>query len=107
MLDDAAVLLRNAWEKTGHIFKGHYGNVEAITEAHKARAFQRAVDVQHAGEIRRLIRDHPHRPAIEAGESNHNVRRVVAVHFKEVAVVNNQIDHFTNVVWLVRSFRNY
>ena len=102
MLDDPSVLLRNAREESGHVFEGHDGNIEAVAEAHKARAFQGAVDVQNAGEIRRLVGDDANRTPIQTRKAHDDVQRIVAMDFKEVTIVNYQIDHFANVVRLVR-----
>src|SRR5258708_27501662 len=106
VLDDTAVLLRNAWKETGYVFESHDRNVKAVTEAYKARTLQRAVDVQNAGKICRLIRDDTNRAAVETRKAHDDVQRIVTMDFKEVAVVNNQVDHFANIVRLVGSFRN-
>src|SRR5207302_9269150 len=107
VLDDAAVLLRNAGQKAGYVFESRDRNIEAIAETQEARAFDRAVDAQPAGEKRRLIDDDADGSSIESREANNDVRRIVSMHFKEVAIINNQIDYFANVIRLVRRFGNY
>src|SRR5581483_5877591 len=104
--DDAAVLLRNAGKEAGHVFKGHDGNVEAVAEAHEPRALDRTVDIQHTSEISRVIRYDANRSSIQPRESNHDVRRVIAMNFEEVTVIDNQIDHFADVIRLIRRFGN-
>jgi hypothetical protein len=50
VLDDAAVLLVGAGQEAGHVLEGDQRDVEGVAEAHEARALDRGVDVEHAGE---------------------------------------------------------
>src|SRR5437870_7634618 len=106
MLDNSVMLLRDAGKETGHIFESHDGNIEAIAEAHKSCALDRTVDVQHAGEISRLVGDDTNRTPIKPSEAYDNVRRVITMSLKEIPIVDYQIDYFVNVVRLVRGFGN-
>ena len=106
MLDDAAVLLGNSGQETRHVFEDDQRDIEAITEAHKPRTLDRAVYVQNPGEVSRLISNNADRPAIKTRKPHNDVRSILAMHFKEVTVIDNQIDHFTNIIRLVRSLRN-
>ena len=42
----------------------------------------------------------------KAREADYDIWRIVAMNLKEVSVIYNQVDHFANVVRLVRSLRN-
>ncbi|GAA3434437.1 hypothetical protein GCM10018954_040410 [Kutzneria kofuensis] len=52
-------------------------------------AFLAGVDVQAAGELRRLVGDHADRVALDAAETDHDVRREQLVHLEELAVVDD------------------
>ena len=106
MAYDAAVLLSYAGEEAGHVLEDDERDVEAVAEAHEARALHRRVNVEHAREVRGLVRDDADAAATETCEADDDVRRVVLLHFKEVALVNYGVDGVAYVVWLVRGFRD-
>jgi hypothetical protein len=54
---DAAVFLLNTGQEAGHILESNERNIETITEPDEARGFDRRVDIENAGQKRRLIRD--------------------------------------------------
>ncbi len=99
--DDAAVFLHRAGQEAWHVFEGDERNVERIAEAHEPRALHRRVDVERAGEHRRLVRDDANRPAVQAREAHQDVLRVMLMHFEEVALVHYRMDHVQHVVRLV------
>src|ERR1051326_8251867 len=101
MRNDAAVFLRDAGHETGHVFKRHERNVEAIAEAHEPPAFNRSSDVQHAREKRRLIRHDTDSASAETREADADVRRKEFLYFKEVTIIDDVIDDFAHVVRLV------
>ena len=80
--------------------------LNAVAEAHEARAFHRRVDIEAPGQKRRLIRDDADRPAVHAREADHDVLRVVLVDFEELAVVHHAADHVLDVVGQVRLRRH-
>src|SRR5262249_45777876 len=55
VFDDATVFLRNAGQKAGHVFERDERNIEAVAETNKARAFDRAVDIENSGQKSRLV----------------------------------------------------
>ena len=57
MLDDAAELLGGAGQEAGHVLERDERDVEAVAEAHEARALDRGVDVEAAGQVRGLVGD--------------------------------------------------
>ena len=57
VLDDAAVLLVDAGQEARDVDEGDEGDVEGVAEAHEARRLLRGVDVEHAGQVRGLVRD--------------------------------------------------
>ena len=89
MPDDAAVLLHRARQEARHVLEGDQRDVERVAEPHEARAFHRRVDVERAGEHRRLVRDDADRPPVEPREADEDVPREVLVHFEEVALVDD------------------
>ena len=83
--DDAAELLHGAGQEAGHVLERHQRNVERVAEPHEPRALDRRVDVERAGEVRRLIRDDADRAAAEPREADQDVLREVGVHLEEIA----------------------
>jgi hypothetical protein len=57
VLDQAAVFLRGARQEARHVDEGDDRDVEAVAEAHEARALARGVGIEHAGERQRLVGD--------------------------------------------------
>ena len=89
MADDAAVLLLGAGEEAGHVFKRDQRDVEGVAEADEARRLGRGVDVEHAGEERRLVGDDADGAAIQPREADDDVAREVLLHLEEVAVIDD------------------
>ncbi len=54
--DDAVPLLVRARQEARHVLEDHERDAERVAEADEARAFDRGVDVEHAGEHGGLIR---------------------------------------------------
>jgi hypothetical protein len=101
MANDAAVLLHRARQESWNVFERDERNVERIAEPHEARAFDRRVDVQRAGQVGRLIGDDAHRPAAEPREADNDVARVVLVDLEKISLVGNGVDQVQHVVRLV------
>ncbi len=57
MADDPAVLLLRARKEAGHVLEDEQRDVERVAEADEARALDRRVDVEDAGQVHRLVRD--------------------------------------------------
>ena len=106
VLDDAAVLLHGAGQKSGHVLERDERNVERVAEPHEPRAFDRRVDVERAGEHRRLVGDDADRPAVEPREADDDVPRVVLVHLEKVAIVGHRVNQIEHVVRLIRRRRH-
>ncbi len=65
VFDYAAKLLLSTGQKAGNVLKGNEWNIEGIAKADKTRAFERSIDIENAGEKRRLIGDNAHRAPVE------------------------------------------
>ncbi len=104
--NDTAVFLRHTRHKARHIFKRYQRNVEAITESNETRALNRRVDIQHTRKKRGLISDNPDRTPTQPREPDTDVRRKHLLHFEEVTIIDDRVDHFANVVRLIRSLGN-
>src|SRR5208337_1978738 len=101
MLDDAAVFLLRAGQKSRNIFESNQWDVEGVAEAHKARAFHRRVDVQRPGEDRRLIGNDADGTSVQACETNDDILGKMLVDFKEVAFIDDGVNHILNIVRLL------
>src|ERR687897_3293340 len=106
MLDDAAEFLRRAGQEPRHVFERDERDVERVAEPHEPRAFDRRVNVEHTGEMRRLIRDDTYRSSAEPRETDDEVAREMLVHFEKGAVIGDRVDQIEHVVWLIRRRRN-
>src|SRR5262245_53056518 len=102
VLDDASELLIAAGKKTGHVFKGDERDVERIAKPHESGALDGACDVEAACQMCGLIRHDADGTAIQPGESDYQVLRVVLLHFEEVVFIDNRMDDVFDVVWNVR-----
>ena len=92
--------------KPGHVLERDERDVERVAEPDEPRALHRRVDVERAGEHRRLVRDDADRPAVEPREADDDVLRVVLVDLEKVAVVDDRVDDVEHVVGLVRRGRH-
>ena len=99
MADDAAELLAGSGKEAGHILEGHQRNVERVAEAHEASALHRRIDIEAAGQVRRLIGHDADGAAIHAREPDHDVLREMLVHFEKIAVIHYAMNDVLDVVW--------
>ena len=60
VLDDPVEFLVRPGEEAGHVDEGDDGNIEAIAEAHEARALNRRVYIECSCKHRGLVRNNPH-----------------------------------------------
>src|SRR5208283_1668854 len=96
--DDASELLLRAGQKSRNVFEGDERDVEAIAEAHEARALDAGADVEHARQKRGLIGNDADRLSVQPSEADDDVLGVMLLYLEEVAVVNDGVDHVLNVV---------
>ena len=82
------------------------GYVEAVAEAHEARALDRGVDVEAAGQHHRLVGDDADGAALHAREADEDVAGVIGLQLEEVALVDDLQDQLAHVVGLVRIDRH-
>ena len=101
MRDDAAVLLRHAWQKTRHVFKSNQRNVEAVAEANEARAFNRSRNIEHAREKRRLICNDADRASTQVAQSRRRYSAQTSAALRKSNRRQQRIDYVTNVIWLI------
>ena len=99
--NDAAKLLLRAGKKAGNIFKSDKRNVEGVAEPHKPGTLHGRVDIEAAGQNRRLIRHDPHTLAAQACKSHNHVSRELFVHFEQVALIDHTVNHLFDIVRLV------
>ena len=88
--------------KPGHVLERDERNVEGVAEPNEPRALDRRVDVERAGEVRRLVRDDADAAAAQMRKPDDHVACEVLVHLQELAVVRNGVHEVVHVVRLVR-----
>ncbi len=106
VLDDGAVFLRRAREKSRHVDESNNGDVEAVAEAHEARRLARAVDVEAAGQHHRLVGDDADGRALHAREADDDVAGEARLQLEEIALVDHLGDQLLHVVGLVGAGRD-
>ena len=102
----AAVFLTNARQKSGHIFQRQNRDIETIAKAHKARAFDRRVNVEDARENHRLLRDDADDAPIHARKTDYDISREMFLHLKKIAVVHNASNDIFYIIRFVRIVRH-
>ena len=83
VLDDPAVFLGDARQEAGHVDERHERHVEAVAGPDEPRRLDRRVDVERAGEDRRLLRDDADAAAAEPREADEDVRRPARLDLEE------------------------
>ncbi len=101
MEDHSVVFLTGAGEESGHVYQRYDGYVECVAEAHEACGLAGCVAVEHACQEFGLVGHDADTLSVEAGEADDDIACVVALDFKEFAVVDNRADDFIHVVRLV------
>ena len=105
MNDNTIVLLLRTWQEAGHINQSYDGDVERITEPDKTSGFSGSINIQHAGQIFRLIGNDTHAHTVKFGKAYHNVLGIAAMHFQELSIISNAVNDVFNVVrnlWVFR-----
>ena len=104
MKDYGVVFLACARKESRNVDKRNQRNVEGVAEAYEAGCLARCVAVEHSGEEFRLVGNDTYRLSVEAGETDDDVLRIVALHFEELAVVDDcayDLIHVVCLVWRV------
>ncbi len=96
--DHTVVFLTGSGEEAGDVDECYQRNVESVAEADKACALARCVAVEHTGEIFGLVCHDTYGLAVEASETYDKVLGIVALNFKEFAVVDDSADNLIHVV---------
>ena len=98
MTDNAAVLLLNPRQKSGHIDKSAQGNIKCIAESNEAGHLVGGIDVERPREHAGLIGDDPRRAPLDAPETDHRILGKPELDFEEVLMVQQTFEHSTDVV---------
>ena len=100
MLDDAAIFLRHAGQEAGHIHERHDRDVEGIAETHEAAGLLAGIDVEAAGQYRRLVGDDAHGMAFDARKTDQDIAGMAGLQLEEFAIVGDLLDQLVHVVRL-------
>ena len=95
-----AVLLPHPGQEARHIHEGQERDVEGVAGPDEPGGLDRSVDVERAGQHRRLLGDDPDAPPAQAREPDQDVRRPIRLDLEEVAVVDDAPDDLVHVVGL-------
>ena len=93
-------------QEARYVFESNDRNIEAVAETDKARSLVRSIDVEHTGQVSRLVGYDTYRTSAQASKSYHDVLGKVRHHFKEVVVVDYRFNDVLDVVRHVRVIRN-
>ena len=96
------VLLADAGQEPGHVDERQHGDVERVAGADEPGGLLRGVDVEAAGQVQRLVGDHPDGGAGDTAEPGDDVAREPLVDLQNVSVVEDRLDDPVDVVGLVR-----
>jgi len=75
--------------------------LNASQKTHEPRRLHRGVDIQGAGQMRRLIGHDAHRATAQPREAHDDVPREMLMHFEQHAVVHDRTDDVDDVVGLI------
>ena len=101
MLDDAVVLLAGPGKKTGHIDESQYGDFESVAKTNETRSLLGRIDVEHARQYHRLVRNHAHRASFHPAETADDIACMGGLNLEEVAFVQRLSDDFVHVIRLI------
>ena len=74
------------------------GDVERVAQLQEARGLVRSVAVDGAGKVAGVVRDDPHRAALDPSEGGDHAQAEVAAQFQHTADVEQAVDHCVHVV---------
>jgi len=80
---DATMLLADARQIAGSVGERQERNIESVAKADKVRGFIRCIDVEHAGEVPRLIGDDAYGPPCKARKAGDDIFRIIGLHFEK------------------------
>jgi hypothetical protein len=104
--DDASVLLGHTGQEARDVLEHHQRDVEGITEPDEAGALVRRIDVENAGQDRRLVCDDAYGPATEMGEAHQDVPGEPGVDLIERPVVHHVPYDIVHVIRMIGVIRN-
>ena len=107
VLDDSAGLLLSSWEEPWHVSEGDEGDLEGVAESDETRRLDAGVDVEAAGEDRRLVGNDSTDATFDLSEASDHVSGVAGHDLVEVVPVGDTFDDGKHVIWLVRIVRHH
>ena len=107
MLYDAAHLLLEAGEISGHVLEGHYRDVEGVAYADEAGCLAGCVDIETSRHEKGLIGDDAYRISADAGEARDHVAGVEGLRLEEFPAIYDAFYDIAHVVTLVGVGRHY
>ena len=106
MLDQPAIFLRRAGEKSRYVDEGDEWNIEAIAETDETRRLAAGVGVEHAGKDHRLVGNKTNGSALDAAEAGDDIFGEGGLDLEEIGGVDHLHDQILDVVGLVGAIRD-
>ncbi len=94
--DGGGPLRRRADHEPRRVAQHQHRQRERVAQLHEPGSLVRAVGVDRAAEVGRVVRDHAERPAVDARERGHHPEAEAAPQLEHV--VEQRIDHRADVV---------
>ena len=101
MFNNAAVFLRSTGHKARDIDQGDNGNIEGIAKTHKARGFNRCLDVQATRQNEGLIGYNANGLSFYTTKTNQDILGVIGLQLKKLTVVCNLANQLMHIVRLI------
>ena len=98
MADDATVLLIAAGQECRNVHQRNQRDVEAIAETDEARPFVGGVDFKCPCRHLALVGNNADGFTGKSGKADHQVLRIVTLHFKKAVFVHKGVNHFMHVI---------
>ena len=102
MADDTVVFLCISRKESRYVFKRDQRNIEAVAEADETAGLVAGINIEHTGQVSRLVGYDTYRTASHAGETDDDVLGKVGHYFKEIAVVYHSFNDILHVVGNIR-----
>mmetsp|Transcript_60022 Transcript_60022/g.123245 ORF Transcript_60022/g.123245 Transcript_60022/m.123245 type:complete len:503 (-) Transcript_60022:259-1767(-) len=96
--DDSPVLLNSPRQEPGNVHEGDDGDVEGVQESHEAGGLHRGVDVQAAGQVPRVVANHPDGAPLHTRKPTDDVLGVVRHDLRDHSFVHHLLHHLQHVV---------
>ena len=104
--NNTTVFLIYSRKESRHIHQCQQRYIESVAETDETGSLDRCINIQRPCQYQRLVSNDSHRLSVQTDITGNNIRRKFRLKFEETVIVSHGLNHFLDIIRLVRIRRN-